>query len=58
MTKPAKKLDFYFYSDQPTTCPKCGSRTNILLDLAHTKMQTQVHVCCDRSCRFEFIVTN
>ena len=46
--------EVYIYSDQPTTCPICSVRTFILLDLSHTKLQTQIHVC--KNCRFEFII--
>lgn len=46
--------EVYTYSDQLTTCTTCGTRTFILLDLFHTKLQTQIHVC--KNCRFEFII--
>lgn len=32
-------------SDQPTTCPFCGARTDIILDLGHTVEGTQIHQC-------------
>jgi len=35
----------YLRSEQPTTCPLCGSRTDIVLDLSHTIEQTQIHQC-------------
>lgn len=43
-------------NDQPTTCPKCGSRTAILLDLSHTKNQTQIHKCFNEQCIYQFVV--
>ena len=46
----------YIYSDQPTTCPKCGSRTEIILDLSHTNGQTQIHKCPFETCEFEFVM--
>ena len=46
----------FAYSDQPVTCPKCGSRTDIILDLSHTSEQTQVHKCLFDKCQFEFFV--
>jgi hypothetical protein len=46
----------YCFSDQPVTCPKCGSRTEIILDLSHTSENTQVHKCLSNSCLFEFVV--
>jgi len=48
--------DVYLYTDQPTTCPQCGSRTNIILDLSHTIRQTQIHKCVFKNCRFEFVL--
>jgi len=43
-------------NDQPVTCPKCGARTNIILDLSHTTNQTQVHRCLNRKCTNLFVV--
>lgn len=54
-------LDFSevtIYSDQPTVCPKCGIRTEIMLDLSHTDDQTQIHKCLAENCGFEFVVQN
>ena len=50
--------EVFIYSDQPTTCPKCGLRTEIILDLSHTKEQTQIHKCDSGDCNFEFVVQN
>jgi hypothetical protein len=46
----------YLYSDQPTTCPKCGSRTDIIMDLSHSTDQTQVHKCLAHECEYEFVI--
>ena len=48
--------EVFIYTDQPTTCPKCGSRTDFILDLSHTVEQTQIHQCLDDSCKFEFVM--
>lgn len=48
--------EIILFSDQPITCPKCGSRTEILLDLSHTKNQTQIHQCLALRCNFKFVV--
>lgn len=45
-------------TDQPVTCPKCGARTETLLDLSHTRNQVQVHQCLSRHCNFKFVVEN
>jgi hypothetical protein len=44
------------FSDQPTTCPKCGARTEFILDLSHTSSCTQIHKCLFNKCLFEFVV--
>ena len=51
-------LDVFIYSDQPVTCPSCGSRTEILLDFSHTKQETQIHKCYSDECNFEFVIQN
>ncbi len=48
--------EVYIYSDQPTTCPKCGSRSEILLDFSHTKNKTEVHFCTDKNCKYKFVM--
>ncbi|WP_139229097.1 ogr/Delta-like zinc finger family protein [Algoriphagus aquimarinus] len=47
----------FLSSDQPTTCPQCGLRTEIITDLSHSS-QTQIHQCPDATCGFEFVVTD
>lgn len=48
--------EIFLSSDQPVTCPKCGSRTETIFDLSHTRNQTQVHKCLTRHCDFKFVV--
>jgi hypothetical protein len=48
--------EIYIFSDQPTTCPKCGARTEITLDLFQTPQKTQHHKCLSSVCAFEFIM--
>lgn len=50
--------EVYFFTDQITTCPKCGSRTEITLDLIETQEQTQHHKCPAANCSFEFVMQN
>ena len=47
-------FEIYIYGDQPTTCPKCGSRTEIIFDLAPSNNQSQVHQCL--TCKTEFVM--
>jgi hypothetical protein len=46
--------EIFIYSDQPVTCPNCGSRSEIILDLSHKKYQTQIHKCMNIKCVHEF----
>jgi hypothetical protein len=46
------------YNDQPVTCPDCGSRTEIILDLSHTIELTQIHKCLSENCLNEFVTQN
>jgi ribosomal protein S27AE len=48
--------DIYLFSDQPTTCPKCGLRTEIILDLIESLEKTQLHKCASPNCGFEFFM--
>ena len=48
--------EVYIYSDQPTSCPQCGTRSKIILDLAHTNDKTEIHLCTDTNCNYEFIM--
>ena len=48
--------EVYTYSDQPSTCPECGNRTEIVLDLLFSKNKTQYHCCLSKKCRKMFVV--
>ena len=43
-------------SSQPTTCPHCGARTNLLMDFSHTMDGTEIHRCLAEPCSYEFVV--
>lgn len=49
-------IEVFIYSDQPTSCPKCDSRTEIILDLSHTMDETQIHKCLNKKCEYEFVM--
>lgn len=54
-----EKIDFFnlfLMSDEIPGCPICGSRTEILLDLSHTRDSTQVHICNSLECKMEFVL--
>lgn len=46
----------YIYSDQVPVCPKCGIRTQIIMDLLHIVSQTQIHLCLNSKCKYEFVM--
>jgi len=43
-------------NDQPTTCPKCGNRTEIIFELPNKPEKTQYHKCLTINCKFNFVV--
>jgi hypothetical protein len=43
-------------NDQPTTCPKCGARTDLLSDLTHTNANVQIEQCLNPGCGYVFLV--
>ena len=44
----------FMMTDQPTTCPYCGSRTEIISDLFHTNLKAQVNQCLNEKCKTFF----
>lgn len=44
-------LDVFIMTDQPTTCSKCGSRTDfeVFNNLQH-------HICLNKNCRYQFLI--
>jgi hypothetical protein len=51
------KQEMYLHNEQPMTCPRCGSRTNILFDISHLIEMGEIHRCLNRGCRKVFIAT-
>jgi len=45
---------YYYMLDQPTTCPICGSRTDIISSFFHTKLKMEVNECLDSRCKHIF----
>jgi hypothetical protein len=48
-------VSFYFMTDQPTTCPICGARTDIIADFSHTLLKMEVNECLDKDCQYLFL---
>ncbi|MDB5015398.1 MAG: hypothetical protein JWQ84_230 [Mucilaginibacter sp.] len=45
---------YYLMTDQPTTCPVCGTRTEIISDFYHTLLQLQINECLNGNCKHVF----
>lgn len=54
-----EKIDFndcYLMGEDIPTCPTCGARTEIILDMSHIQESTQVHKCLMFNCKMEFVL--
>jgi len=49
------ELDRYYMTDDPTTCPKCGTRTRDPLHCDEDDI-IQRHRCARTSCNYQFLV--
>ena len=47
-----ENLEIFLNSDQPTTCPKCGNRSEIISEFD----LSQHHKCLSEKCNFKFIL--
>jgi hypothetical protein len=45
----------YFLFDQPTTCPICGARSEIVGDFYHTRLLLCVNECLNINCKRVFL---
>ena len=48
-------MEFYLMNDQPTTCPFCGARTDIISDFYHTNLKLFINECLDIKCKHVFL---
>lgn len=48
--------EVFIMTDQPVTCPKCGSRTEMVLSLELKPEKSQFHQCNFANCQYKFIV--
>jgi hypothetical protein len=44
----------YLITDQPTTCPVCGTRTDVVADFLHTFQKLSVQACLNTQCKHVF----
>lgn len=48
-------MDIYIFdNDQPTTCPKCGARTDFK-EIIRKNQEIQIHICLNPECQYKFI---
>lgn len=47
-------VPYHLITDQPTTCPICGARANILSDFYHTLSLLFICECLDSECKHVF----
>lgn len=47
--------EIYLFCDQPVTCPKCGARTEIIVECICPE-HTQMHKCPCERCSYEFLI--
>ncbi len=45
----------YLITDQPTTCPTCGTRTDIISNFYHTNLRLFVNECLNINCKHVFL---
>lgn len=48
--------ELFVYSDQPTTCPYCGARSELIGDMQNSTDLMQVHKCMNIRCQIEFVM--
>ena len=49
-----KPIEIFFMTDQPSSCPYCGTRTETLGDFYHTQEKRLVQRCLNEACAFIF----
>lgn len=49
------KMEVFIRTNQPTTCPICGCRTEVTFESLIEPELVQHHKCLSRECGFEFI---
>lgn len=53
-----KYSEVFTFTDQLTTCPYCGARTEMFLEISESPNQAQIHKCLSVKCGFEFTEVN
>ena len=48
-------MQLYLINDQPTTCPLCGARSDIISDFYHTNLLMLINECLYGGCKYVFL---
>jgi len=46
---------YYLITDQPTTCPICGARTDMIFNFHHTNLKLLINECLNFQCKHVFL---
>jgi hypothetical protein len=48
-------IEIFLMTEQPVTCPICGARAEIIVEVEMDKLSSQLCECSNINCRFVFI---
>ena len=48
-------IEIFLMTEQPVTCPTCGARAEIIVEVELDKLSSQLCKCSNINCRFVFI---
>lgn len=51
-----KDFEIYLMGDQPTTCPRCGVRTEMMDYSIGISAKSKYHTCLSNDCKYIFIL--
>jgi hypothetical protein len=47
-------ISYYLTTNNPTTCPLCGGRTNEISSFTHTLLELRIEECLNNECKNVF----
>lgn len=50
-------LEIFYITEQPTACPICGKRVELIADFMHTNYKGAIVECLNICCEFKFVET-
>jgi hypothetical protein len=48
-------FNLYLITDQPSTCPICGIRSEVVSNFYHTNLQLVINECLNINCKLVFL---